>query len=109
MEMNMELLVWVLQALLGAFGAVLWSLYGDIKCKHEELEDEFFKFRAESAKELADYKTDSAARFLTREEMEKMVGSIRQTLDRNADKLEARLDRLEERITEVRRTRAEER
>lgn len=109
MEFNMELLVWVLQAVLGAFGAVLWSVFNDLKKKHDDLEDEFYKCKHEAAKELADYKADSAAKFLTREEMEKMVGSIRQTLDRNADKLEARLDRLEERITEVRRTRAEER
>lgn len=82
---------YVLQGLCAIVATVLWSNFTDMKKKIEKLDDE-----------LATHKIEAAGKFLTRDEMKSVVDSVNQALDRHADKLENRLDRLEKHILESR-------
>lgn len=81
----------IIQGLAAIVATVLWSDYKDMKKKMEKLDDE-----------LATHKIEAAGKYLTRDEMKSVVDSVNQALDRHADKLENRLDRLEKHILESR-------
>lgn len=86
--------MWALNGTLAIGATVLWSIIQDIKTKSKELEVKIDKL--DDA--LVVHQLDVNARFVTREELKHFLASITQTLDRQTDKLEARMERMEERI-----------
>lgn len=93
--MNIEqLLMWGLNLCILAGASVLWSIIQDLKAKNKELEIKIDKLDDE----IAAHAVDVNARFVTREELKQFITSITQTLDRQTDKLENRLARMEELI-----------
>jgi len=110
--MNFEqLLMWALNGCLAIAATVLWSIIQDLKTSIKEIstkcdvkynENETHIDKVEAA--LMVHQLDVSSRFVTREELKQFILSITQTLDRQTDKLETRLERMEERILDRGRT-----
>jgi hypothetical protein len=79
-----------LQGITGAFCCVIWSMLTDIKKKADK-----------NADELAVYKILVAERHITKTELKDSVDSINQAFERHASRIDVRLDRLEQRILEM--------
>lgn len=93
--MNFEqLLIWALNGVMAVAATVLWSIIQEMKTKHKELEIKIDKLEDAHAA----HQVDVNARFVTREELKSFINSLTQTLDRQTDKLENRLARMEELI-----------
>jgi hypothetical protein len=84
MTVDMTALLYVFQALLGAFGAVIWSNYNDVKKKAEKV-----------STDLATYQVLVAEKYTTTSEMKEALDSINRYLENFSTKLDVRLDRLE--------------
>jgi ubiquinone biosynthesis protein UbiJ len=90
--MDNATLSWIVEALLGALCCVLWSNLNDVKRKADKV-----------AEDLADYKTQSASTYITKVELKDAVESLNQAFERHASRIDARLDRLEEHIMEMKK------
>lgn len=76
-------LLWILQALLGAFGLVLWANFRDVK-KSNEI----------TAKEFSDYKLHVAEKYVTSISLEKSLETVIESIKGLFTKLEKIEDKL---------------
>lgn len=83
--------VYVLQGLCAIVVTILWTNFRDVKAKADKANED-----------LANYKLFVAEKYTTSEELREAVTAINRSFDQYSTKLDARLDRLEERILEAR-------
>lgn len=86
-----NILLMVLQGLTSAFCVVLWSILNNIRAKADKTADD-----------LSSYKLLVAERYTSKTELKDSVEAINQAFERHATRIDIRLDRLEERIIEMR-------
>jgi methylthioribose-1-phosphate isomerase len=85
--MDYSVLIWPLQALIGAFCAVIWANYLDVK-----------KTADRAIKELGEYRVHVAETYSTSAELKDAVESINKAFESYSSKLDVRLDRIEMKI-----------
>lgn len=86
---------YILQGLCVIVATILWANFKDVKAKADKANND-----------LAEYKLIVAEKYTTGEELREAVAAINRSFDQYSTKLDARLDRLEERILEARRPHA---
>lgn len=87
-----SIMVWAVQGVLGMLVVLIWTNHRDVKAKADK-----------ASEDLANYKLFVAEKYTTGEELREAVAAINRSFDQYSTKLDARLDRLEERILEARR------
>jgi hypothetical protein len=85
--MDYNALLWVLQALIGGFCAVLWMLFNETRKRADKANED-----------LSQYKIFVAERYTTAEELKQAVDSINKAFESYASKLDIRLDRIEAKL-----------
>lgn len=88
--MDYSMVVGPIQALLGALCAVLWANLTETKKKAERVETE-----------LAQYKVHVAEHYASSEELKDALRDINKTFEAYGTKLDARLDRIDERLNKM--------
>jgi phage-related minor tail protein len=88
--MDYSVFVGPVQALLGALCAVLWFTLTETKKKAEKVEGD-----------LASYKIHVAETYSTSEELKDALRDINKTFEAYGTKLDARLDRIDERLNKM--------
>jgi predicted nucleic acid-binding Zn-ribbon protein len=89
--MEASVLLWIAQAVLGAFAAVLWFLFQDVKSKAEK-----------ATNDLAEFKTIVAQVYVSHTALKDTLGDIKEMFRDYETKMDQRLNRIEDKLDEVR-------
>jgi predicted nucleic acid-binding Zn-ribbon protein len=88
--MDFNLLLGPVQALLGALCAVLWANLTETKKKAEKVEND-----------LAQYRVHVAETYASSTELKEAIKDINKSFEAYGTKLDARLDRIDERLNKM--------
>jgi septal ring factor EnvC (AmiA/AmiB activator) len=89
--MDASIVMYVVQALISVLGVLLWSNYNDVKDQSKQTQ-----------KELAEYKTQVAKEYVSREEIDRIIASMSRTIEQHTLIISDRFNRLENLIEKVR-------
>lgn len=84
---SQKFLLWLVQGMLGVFCTLIAYGYKDMKTKQEATQTE-----------LTNYKLHVAEHYTTRDDLKEAVTSINKSFENFSDKLDVRLDRLENKL-----------